>query len=183
VLLGLSVGVVNGNTLSAGNAYSSAMFYVVTYVLTTLGTFGLILYLSSNGFESEEIADLSGLAQRSPWVAGVMTVFMFSLAGVPPLVGFYAKLSILQALVSTNVGAHVWLAVFAVLMSLVGAYYYLRVVKVMYFDAPQRSDSLERGGGVSALLALNGAAVLVFGLLPGGLMNLCRDAIVKALAS
>ena len=112
-----------------------------------------------------------------------MTVFMFSLAGVPPLVGFYAKLSILQALVSTGIGAHVWLAVFAVLMSLVGAYYYLRVVKVMYFDAPQRSDSLERGRGVSALLALNGAAVLVFGLLPGGLMNLCRDAIVKALAS
>jgi NADH-quinone oxidoreductase subunit N len=156
---------------------------VVTYVLTTLGTFGLILYLSSQGFESEEIVDLAGLAQRSPWVAGVMTVFMFSLAGVPPLVGFYAKLSILQALVSTNIGAYVWLAVFAVLMSLVGAFYYLRVVKVMYFDVPLRTDSLERGRGVSALLALNGAAVLVFGLLPGGLMNLCRDAIVKALAS
>jgi NADH-quinone oxidoreductase subunit N len=183
VLLGLSVGVVNDNTLSAGNAYSSAMFYIVTYVLTTLGTFGLILYLSTQGFESEEIADLSGLAQRSPWLAGVMTVFMFSLAGVPPLVGFYAKLSILQALVSTNVGAHVWLAVFAVLMSLVGAFYYLRVVKVMYFDAPLRTDSLERSRGVSALLALNGAAVLFFGLLPGGLMNLCRDAIIKALAS
>jgi NADH-quinone oxidoreductase subunit N len=183
VLLGLSVGVVNGSTLSAGNAYSSAMFYVVTYVLTTLGTFGLILYLSSQGFESEEITDLSGLAQRSPWLAGVMTVFMFSLAGVPPLVGFYAKLSILQALVSTGMGVHIWLAVFAVLMSLVGAYYYLRVVKVMYFDKASRSESLERGPGVSALLALNGAAVLVFGLLPGGLMNLCRDAIIKALAN
>jgi NADH-quinone oxidoreductase subunit N len=183
VLLGLSVGVINGNTLSAGNAYSSAMFYVVTYVLTTLGTFGLILYLSALGFESEEIADLSGLAQRSPWLAGVMAVFMFSLTGLPPLVGFYAKLSILQALVSTSSGAYVWLAVFAVLMSLIGAYYYLRIVKVMYFDAPTRSDSLVRGAGVSALLALNGAAVLVFGLLPGGLMNLCRDAIIKALAS
>ena len=183
VLLGMSVGVVNGNTLSAGNAYSSAMFYVVTYVLTTLGTFGLILYLSTQGFESEEITDLAGLAQRSPWLAGVMTVFMFSLAGVPPLVGFYAKLSILQALVSTNIGAHLWLAVFAVMMSLVGAYYYLRIVKVMYFDAATRTDRLERSQGVSALLALNGAAVLVFGLLPGGLMNLCRDAIIKALAS
>ena len=183
VLLGMSVGVVGGNTFSAGNAYSSAMFYVVTYVLTTLGTFGLILYLSSHGFESEEITDLAGLAQRSPWVAGVMTVFMFSLAGVPPLVGFYAKLAILQALVSTNVMAHVWLAVFAVLMSLIGAYYYLRIVKVMYFDAPARTEGLVRTRGVSALLALNGAAVLVFGLLPGGLMNLCRDAIVKALAS
>ena len=107
VLLGLSAGVVGGNTFSAGNAYSSAMFYIVTYVLTTLGTFGLILYLSAQGFESEEIADLAGLAQRSPWVAGVMTVFMFSLAGVPPLVGFYAKLSVLQALVSTNVAGYV----------------------------------------------------------------------------
>lgn len=182
VLLGMSVGVINGNTLSAGNAYSSAMFYMVAYVLTTLGTFGLILYLSSQGFESEEIADLAGLAQRSPWVAGVMTVFMFSLAGVPPLVGFYAKLSVLQALVSSNLLPYIWLAVFAVLMSLVGAYYYIRVVKIMYFDAPTRGESLQRGRGVSALLALNGAAVLFFGLLPGGLMNMCRDAIVKALA-
>jgi NADH-quinone oxidoreductase subunit N len=183
VLLGMSVGVVNGNTLSAGNAYSSAMFYIVTYVLTTLGTFGLILYLSTQGFESEEINDLAGLAQRSPWLAGVMTVFMFSLAGVPPLVGFYAKLSILQSLVSTGMGWHLGLAVFAVLMSLIGAFYYLRVVKVMYFDEPRLDTSLQREFGVSALLALNGAAVLVFGLLPGGLMNLCRDAIVKALAS
>ena len=183
VLLGMSAGVVGGNTFSAGNAYSSAMFYIVTYVLTTLGTFGLILYLSSQGFESEEIADLAGLAQRSPWLAGVMSVFMFSLAGLPPLVGFYAKLAVLQALVSTNISAYVWLAVFAVLMSLIGAYYYLRVVKVMYFDTASRSESLVRSQGVSVLLALNGAAVLVFGLLPGGLMNLCRDAIVKALAS
>ena len=183
VLLGMSGGVVGGNTFSAGNAYSSAMFYVVAYVLTTLGTFGLVLYLSSQGFESEEIADLSGLAQRSPWVAGVMTVFMFSLAGVPPLVGFYAKLAVLQALVSTGQAAYLWLAVVAVFMSLIGAYYYLRIVKVMYFDAPARGEGLERGRGVSALLAVNGAAVLVFGLLPGGLMNMCRDAIVKALAS
>jgi NADH-quinone oxidoreductase subunit N len=98
-------------------------------------------------------------------------------------VGFYAKLSILQALVSTGINGHIWLAVFAVLMSLVGAYYYLRVVKVMYFDKSTRSESLERSSGVSALLALNGAAVLVFGLLPGGLMNLCRDAIMKALSN
>jgi NADH-quinone oxidoreductase subunit N len=184
VLLVMSAGVVGGNTFSAGNAYSSAMFYVVAYVLTTLGTFGLILYLSSQHFESEEIADLAGLARRSPWVAGVMTVFMFSLAGVPPLVGFYAKLAILQALVSTNQAAYVWLAVVAVLLSLVGAYYYLRVIKVMYFDEPADGQGpLLRGRGVSALLALNGAAVLAFGLLPGGLMDLCREAIVKALAT
>jgi NADH-quinone oxidoreductase subunit N len=183
VLLGLSVGVVQGNTLSAGNAYSAAMFYIVTYVLTTLGTFGLILYLSSQGFESEELSDLSGLARRSPWLAGVMTVFMFSLAGVPPMVGFYAKLSILQALLSTGQAGHIWLAVFAVLMSLVGAFYYLRVVKIMYFDEASRAEPLVRGQGFSALLAVNGAAVLGFGLLPGGLMDLCRDAIIKALAT
>jgi NADH-quinone oxidoreductase subunit N len=183
VLLGLSAGVVNGSTLSAGNAYSSAMFYVVTYVLTTLGTFGLILYLSAQGFESEEIIDLAGLAQRSPWLAGVMTVFMFSLAGVPPLVGFYAKLAVLQALVTTNVTAYIVLAVVAVLLSLIGAFYYLRVVKVMYFDEPVGGTPEAQSRGISALLALNGAAVLVLGILPGGLMAMCRDAILKALAT
>ena len=183
VLLGLSVGVVGGSTLSAGNAYSSALFYLVSYVLTTLGTFGLIAFLSAKGFESEEISDLAGLSQRSPWAAGVMAIFMFSLAGLPPLVGFYAKVSVLQALVSTGQMLHVWLAVFAVLTSLIGAYYYIRVVKVMYFDTSSRLQGpLVRGRGASALLALNGAAVLYFGLLPGGLMNMCRDAIVKALA-
>ncbi|MEP7282217.1 MAG: NADH-quinone oxidoreductase subunit NuoN [Rubrivivax sp.] len=183
ILLGLAAGVVSGNTLSAGNAYSSAMFYIVTYVLTTLGTFGLIMYLSQQGFESEEITDLAGLGQRAPWLAGVMAVFMFSLAGLPPMVGFFAKLAVLQALVSTSVTGYIWLAVFAVLMSLIGAYYYLRVVKVMYFDAPQQPALEPRGAGVSALLALNGAAVLLLGPLSGGLLALCRDAIVKALAS
>jgi len=183
ILLGLSAGVVSGNTLSAGNAYSSAMFYLVTYVLTTLGTFGLIMFLSRQGFESEQVEDLAGLSRRSPWVAGVMTVFMFSLAGIPPMVGFYAKLAILQALVSTNVAAYLWLAIFAVLLSLIGAFYYLRVVKVMYFDEPTQTAPIVHGAGVSALLAVNGAAVLLLGLLPGGLMAMCRDAIVKALAS
>jgi NADH-quinone oxidoreductase subunit N len=108
---------------------------------------------------------------------------MFSLAGIPPMVGFYAKLAILQALVSTNVAAYLWLAIIAVLLSLIGAFYYLRVVKVMYFDEPTQTAAIVRGSGVSALLAVNGAAVLVFGLLPGGLMAMCRDAIIKALAS
>ncbi|WP_088286670.1 NADH-quinone oxidoreductase subunit NuoN [Ideonella sp. A 288] len=183
MLLGLTAGVVGGNTLSAGNAYSSAMFYVVSYVLTTLGTFGLVMFLSRSGFESEEIKDLAGLARRAPWLAGVMSVFMFSLAGVPPMVGFYAKLAILQALVTTNVTGYIVLAVVAVMLSLVGAFYYLRVVKVMYFDEPTDASRPVQAGGVSALLALNGAAVLGFGLLPGGLMALCRDAIVKALAT
>jgi len=143
----------------------------------------MILYLSRQGFESEEVDDFAGLNQRSPWAAGVMAIFLFSLAGIPPMVGFYAKLAVLQALVTTNVTGYIVLAVVAVLMSLVGAFYYLRVVKVMYFDAPKNADPIQRTQGVSALLAVNGLAVLVFGLLPGGLMALCRDAIVKALAT
>ena len=183
MLLAMTAGVVSGNTLSAGNAYSSAMFYVVSYVITTLGTFGLIMFLSRAGFESEEISDLAGLAKRAPWLAGIMTLFMFSLAGVPPMVGFYAKLSILQALITTNLPAYIVLAVIAVMLSLVGAFYYLRVVKVMYFDPPTDASQPLQSGGVSALLALNGVAVLGFGLLPGGLMAMCRDAILRALAT
>jgi len=183
VLLGMSAGVVSGNTLSAANAYSSSMFYIVTYVLTTLGTFGLVLYLAREGFESEEITDLAGLSQRAPWLAGVMALFMFSLAGLPPLVGFHAKLAVLQALVTTNVTGYLVLAVVAVLLSLIGAYYYLRVVKVMYFDPPASAMPAAGSRGITALLAFNGAAVLVLGLLPGGLMAMCRDAIVKALAT
>ena len=105
VLLGLLSGVVNGNTLSAANAYSSAMFYIITYVLTTLASFGIILLLAREGFESEEIADLAGLNQRSPLYAGVMAICLFSLAGMPPLVGFYAKLAVLQALIASGQAA------------------------------------------------------------------------------
>jgi len=183
VVVGLSAGVVSGNTLSAANAYSSAMFYLVAYVLTTLGTFGLIMHLSREGFESEQIEDLAGLSRRSPWLAGVMTVFMFSLAGVPPMIGFFAKLSVIQALVTTNVTGYIVLAVLAVLFSLVGAFYYLRVVKVMWFDEPAQDAPILRSQGVTALLAANGAAVLLFGLFSGGLMAMCRDAIQKSLGS
>jgi NADH-quinone oxidoreductase subunit N len=183
LLLGMSVGVVSGNTLSAGNAYSSAMFYVVSYVLTTLGTFGLILYLSSEGFESEEISDLAGLGKRAPWLAGVMAVFMLSLAGIPPFVGFYAKLAILQALITTNLTGNLVLALVAVLFSLVGAFYYLRLIKVMFFDEARDVRPIERSSGISSVLALNGAAVLLFGVVPDGLMSLCREAVIKALSS
>ena len=183
MLLGLTPTVIGTNTLSAANGYSSAMFYMVTYVLTTLGTFGLVMYLSRAGFESEEVSDLAGLGKRSPWLAGVMTVFMFSLAGVPPMVGFYAKFAVLQALITTNVPGYIVLAVVAVLLSLVAAYYYLRVVKVMYFDEPVAGvAAVEPRGGVGILLAANGAAALLLGVLPEGLMALCRDVVVRALA-
>jgi NADH-quinone oxidoreductase subunit N len=183
MLLGLCSGVVYDNTVSAANAYASSMFYIVTYVLTTLGSFGVIMLLSRQGFESEQISDLKGLARRSPWFALVMTIFMLSLAGLPPTVGFYAKLSVLQSLVSTNVTGYLWLAVAAVVLSLVGAYYYLRVIKTMYFDEPTDLRPVHSTGDVRAVLSLNGIAVLAFGILPGGLMALCAHAIVKALAT
>jgi NADH-quinone oxidoreductase subunit N len=183
MLLGFTPTVVSSNTYSAANGYSSAMFYVITYVFTTLGTFGVILLLSRRGHEAEQIDDLKGLAQRSPWSAGVMAIFMFSLAGIPPTVGFYAKLSVLQAIVTTNVTGYIVLAVAAVLLSLVGAYYYIRVVKIMYFDEPVDRAPIVASGEVRALLSLNGAAVLLFGILPGGLMALCAQAVVRALAT
>jgi NADH-quinone oxidoreductase subunit N len=183
MLLGFTPTVVSANTYSAANGYSSAMFYVVTYVFTTLGTFGLILLLSRRGFEAEEIDDFKGLASRSPWYAGVMAIFMFSLAGIPPTVGFYAKLAVLQAIITTNLTGYIVLAVVAVLLSLVGAYYYIRVVKVMYFDAPVQTAPIVASGEVRTLLSLNGAAVLLFGILPGGLMALCAQAVVRALAT
>jgi len=182
MLLGLLAGVVNGDTGNMANAYGSSMFYVITYVLTTLGTFGVILLLSRSGFESENISDLAGLNQRSPLYAGVMAICMFSLAGVPPLVGFYAKLSVLQALLASSGAFYVGLAVFAVIMSLIGAFYYLRLVKVMYFDAPTQTAAIEAGLDARSVLSVNGALVLLLGILPGGLMTLCAQAVAALLA-
>lgn len=185
MLLGFTPTVIHGNTLSAANGYSSALFYIATYVLTTLASFGVILVLARQGYEADEIADLKGLNQRSPMLAAVLAVCMFSLAGLPPTVGFYAKLAVLQSLVSTNVAGYIGLAVGAVLLSLIGAFYYLRVVKTMYFDAPVgAAEPLAAGpAGVRRVLALNGALVLGLGLLPGGLMTVCADAIRIALAT
>jgi len=182
VLLGMMSGVINGNTISSADAYGSAMFYVVTYVLTTLATFGIIMLLSRKGFESEEIADFAGLNQRSPLYAGVMAICMFSLAGIPPMVGFYAKLSVLQALIASGQAIDIGLAVFAVMMSLVGAFYYLRVVKLMYFDAPVQTAAIEASADVRFVLSVNGALVLLLGVMPGGLMALCANALASMMA-
>ena len=183
VLLGLMSGVVNGNMASAANAYSSSMFYVISYVLTTLASFGVIMLLAREGFESEEISDFAGLNQRSPLYAAVMATCMFSLAGIPPMVGFYAKLSVLQALIASGDPVHLGLAVFAVVMSLVGAFYYLRVIKVMYFDSPTSSAVISAPFDVRAVLSINGALVLLLGILPGGLMALCAQAVVQMLST
>ena len=183
VLLGIISGVVQGSTAYAANAYSSSMFYVISYVLTTLASFGVMLLLSREGFESEEISDFAGLNQRSPLYAGIMAICMFSLAGIPPMVGFYAKLSVLQALIATGEAANLYLAVFAVAMSLVGAFYYLRLVKVMYFDAPITASNVVAGNDVRVVLCINGALVIGLGLLPGSLMALCAHAIVQMLGT
>ena len=183
VLLALMAGVIGGNALAAANAYSSAMFYVIVYVLTTLVSFGIILLLSREGFESEEIVDFAGLNQRSPLYAGLMAICLFSLAGIPPMVGFQAKLAVLQALVSTGLPSYIGLAVFAVMMSLVGAFYYLRVVKVMYFDEPLSSAPIQAPFDMRAVLSVNGLLLLVLGIVPGSLMALCAKAVVQMLAT
>jgi NADH-quinone oxidoreductase subunit N len=141
------------------------------------------MVLSREGFESEEVTDLAGLSRRRPWLAGVMAVHMFSLAGIPPMVGFFGKLAVIQALVFTGATFYIVLAVIAVLLSLVGAFYYLRVVKVMYFDEPVETAPIAPGTGMGVLVAVNGAAVLLLGPFSGGLLDWCRDAIVRSLAT
>jgi NADH-quinone oxidoreductase subunit N len=170
----LLLGILAGDLIG----YSAAMFYVVVYVLMNLGSFGMIMVLSRSGFEAENLDDFKGLNQRSPWYAFLMLLLMFSMAGVPPTVGFYAKLAVLQAVV--NIG-YVWLAVVAVLFSLIGAYYYLRLVKLMYFDAPQDTAPIEPRLDVRVLMSANGLAMLVFGIFPGPLMTKCFEAIQASL--
>jgi NADH-quinone oxidoreductase subunit N len=170
LLLGVLAGDVAG--------YSAAMFYVVVYVLMNLGAFGMMLLLSRSGFEAEELDDFRGLNQRSPWLAFLMLLLMFSMAGVPPTVGFYAKLTVLQAVVHAG---HLWLAVVAVLFALVGAFYYLRLVRLMYFDAPAGNEPIRPGAGVRLLIGANGLAMLAFGVLPEPLMWLCQYSIQVSL--
>ncbi|HEY8069802.1 MAG TPA: NADH-quinone oxidoreductase subunit NuoN [Burkholderiales bacterium] len=175
MLLGLLSGVVGGNWLNAADAYAASMFYMLVYVLMSLGSFGMLLYLSQKGFECENLDDLKGLNRRNPWYAFVILLLMFSLAGVPPTVGFYAKLVVLSAAVNAG---QIWLAVAAVAFSIVGAFYYLRIVKLMYFDEPK--DATPSPGqtiGMQILLSANGIALLALGLLPGWLMNICFLAI------
>jgi NADH-quinone oxidoreductase subunit N len=160
------------------HAFSASMFYVITYVLTTLGTFGLLMILSRKGYDCETLDDLQGLNQKHPWFAFIGLVMMFSLAGIPPTVGFAAKLGVLEALVD---GGHTFLAIVAVMASLIGAFYYLRVVKVMYFDQPVHETTISGSGFAKGILGLNSILVLVLGIVPAGLMSLCLDAMRRTL--
>ena len=159
------------------NGYSAAMFYVVTYVLTTLAGFGMVMLLSREGFEADRLDDFKGLNQRSPWYAFMMLLVMFSLAGVPPTVGFYAKLSVIEAAIDVGL---VWLAVVAVMASLVGAFYYVRIVKLMYFDDALDKAPLDARRDTRVLLSVNGLALLLFGVLPQPLMGLCVVALTHS---
>jgi NADH-quinone oxidoreductase subunit N len=160
------------------NGYSSALFYVIAYVLMTLGIFAVIMLLCRNGFEAENINDFKGLSKRNPWYAFVTLLLMFSLAGIPPMIGFYAKMAVLQAIVNAG---YVWLAVVAVLFSLVGAFYYLRIIKLMYFDEPETDEPLLPSSDVKILLSANGFAVLAFGIFPQALMELSLYAIQNSM--
>ena len=178
MLLGLMSGMINGNGISASVAYSASLFYLVIYVLTTLGTFGIIMFMAHQGFEAEDIQDFAGLGKTHPWLAGIMTFLMFSLAGLPPFAGFYAKFEVLSVLLATG---RIWLVVLAVILSVVGAFYYLRMIKTMYFDAPTREHKVQASPTAWVLMSLNGLSVLALGIVPGGLMTLCYQAIANSL--
>jgi NADH-quinone oxidoreductase subunit N len=166
ILLGILAGTAQG--------YQAAMFYTITYVLVATGCFGMILLLARQGFEADKLDDFKGLNTRSPWFAGMMAIFMFSLAGLPPFIGFPAKLGVIQAVLATG---YAWLAVLAVLLSVVGAFYYLRIVKLMYFDTP--SDAVHIGGTtlMRTVLSVNALIALGLGIMPATLLTLCQQAI------
>jgi NADH-quinone oxidoreductase subunit N len=178
MLLGITTGVVSGDARFALNAYSSAMFYVIAYVMMSAGTFGVILLMARTGFEADNIEDFKGLNKRNPWFAGVMLMLMFSMAGIPFFIGFFAKFSVLQAVVAAG---YIWLALIAVLFSLIGAFYYLRVVKVMYFDQPVDDTPLTAGLDMRILISANGLAVALLGMFPQVIMSLCAYALLRSL--
>ena len=170
----LMVGILSGSV----EGYGSAMFYAVVYVLMSLGGFGMIMLLSREGFEADKLDDFKGLNQRSPWLAFMMLLLMFSMAGVPPTVGFYAKFSVLNAAVQAG---HLPLVVMAVIFSLIGAFYYLRIVKLMYFDAPENHEKIYMQPDSSLLISINGLAVLALGILPSTLMSVCAVSVQQSL--
>lgn len=160
------LGILAGTTVG----YRAAMFYTITYVIMAVGSFGMILLLTRKGFEADRLEDFRGLNRRSPWFAAVMLMLMFSTAGVPPFVGFWAKVAVINAVLEIG---YTWLAVLAVIFSVVAAFYYLRVVKLMYFDEPVDSSAIVAGSSLRAVLSANGLAVLILGIFPSGLLDLC----------
>jgi NADH-quinone oxidoreductase subunit N len=153
--------------------YAGSMFYVLTYALMSMGAFGMIILLGRRGYEADSIEDFKGLATRSPWFAFMMLILMFSMAGVPPLVGFWAKWFVIKEIVAMG---YIWLAAVAVLFSVIGAYYYLRIVKLMYFDKPEQMTAIKASQGMRFILSVNGLTLLILGFVPGLMMSLCLKA-------
>ncbi|HNO75074.1 NADH-quinone oxidoreductase subunit NuoN [Nitrosomonas mobilis] len=168
VLLGFVAAGVDG--------YSASMFYVSAYVLMTLGAFGVIMLLSREGFEADAISDFKGLNQRNPWLALIMMFVMLSMAGIPPMIGFYAKLSVLQAALAAG---YLWVVVAAVMLSLIGAFYYLRIIKFMYFDESESVHPIKFASEVRLLISMNGLAVILLGMFPQMLMNFSLSAVLS----
>jgi NADH-quinone oxidoreductase subunit N len=166
-----------GLLTTTGDGFAAAMFYTVSYVLTSLASFGVVLLLSRQGFESDQLDDFKGLNQRSPWWAFIMLLVMFSLAGLPPTIGFYAKFMVITEAVNEG---FVWLAVIAVLTSLIGAFYYLRIVKLMYFDDPVETMPIVVRGDTWLALSANGVLLLILGVLPQQLIGLCATALAQS---
>ncbi|MCP4995066.1 MAG: NADH-quinone oxidoreductase subunit NuoN [Gammaproteobacteria bacterium] len=162
-----------GILAGTSKGYTAAMFYSIVYALMALGGFGIVMLLSRRGFEAEKLVDYKGLHERSPWFAAMMLLLMFSMAGVPPTVGFFAKMAVLDAVVSVDL---TWLALVAVFFSIIGAYYYLRIIKLMYFDKPETDEPLVAGMDTRIVLSLNGLTMLLLGMFPAGLFTLCASA-------
>lgn len=160
-----------GLACATDRGFAAAMFYIISYSIMTLGGFGMIILMAKAGFEANMIEDFAGLNDRNPWLAFIMMLIMFSMAGVPPIVGFIAKVGIIEALIQAN---FVWLAVIAVLFAIIGAYYYIRVVKVMYFDKASNMEAVKYSGDMRLVMSLNGIAVFLLGVFPGALFALCH---------
>ncbi|MBT9516586.1 MAG: NADH-quinone oxidoreductase subunit NuoN [Methyloversatilis discipulorum] len=181
MLLGLVSGVIElraSGDIHLSYAFGSAMFYTIAYVLMSSAAFGTLLVLTRAGVEAETLDDLKGLNRRSPWFAAVLMMVMFSMAGIPFFIGFFAKLAVLQAVVAAG---YIYTAVFAVLLSLIGAFFYLRVVKLMYFDEPLDNSPLVASTEMRALLSVNALAIALIGLMPQSLLALCASALGQAL--
>lgn len=158
--------------------WAAALYYAIAYILTGLVGFGVLMLLSRQDHECENISDLAGLNQRQAWYAFLMLLVMFSMAGIPPLMGFYAKFAVIKALLGTG---YVWLSVFAVIMSLIGAFYYLRVVKAMYFDTAEQQENIQGDVWGKVLLSINALLLLIWGVLPQSVMDWCVQALQNAL--
>jgi NADH-quinone oxidoreductase subunit N len=163
-----------GLLANSKSGYAAALFYIIIYALMSLGAFAIIIIMSRIGFEADSINDLKGLNTRNPWLALMMLLIMFSMAGIPPMAGFFAKLGVLEALISAH---FVWLAAVALVFAVIGSYYYLAIVKVMYFEEPVDRMPVAFGWDMNLAITANGLAVLLLGFFPTAIINLCRAAV------